>query len=105
MVSRRENGQMSDRLPVLIVDDQAPFRAAMRAVLKRTTEFELVGEAAACQCVDPATGVAKVKTGQAVKIPLKINEDFRGTMEVRAVDAETGVTYGSPLTLTTAYLE
>jgi DNA-binding NarL/FixJ family response regulator len=37
---------VSDRLPVLIVDDQAPFRAAMKAVLKRTTEFELVGEAA-----------------------------------------------------------
>ena len=37
---------MSDRLPVLIVDDQAPFRAAMKAVLKRAVEFELVGEAA-----------------------------------------------------------
>ncbi|HWF15164.1 MAG TPA: response regulator transcription factor [Acidimicrobiales bacterium] len=37
---------MSERLPVLIVDDQAPFRAAMKAVLRRTTEFELVGEAA-----------------------------------------------------------
>ena len=41
-----ENGGMSDRLPVLIVDDQAPFRAAMKAVLKRAAEFELVGEAA-----------------------------------------------------------
>jgi len=37
---------MGDPLPVLIVDDQVPFRAAMRAVLKRVTEFELVGEAA-----------------------------------------------------------
>jgi two-component system, NarL family, invasion response regulator UvrY len=37
---------MGDALPVLIVDDQAPFRAAMKAVLKRTSEFELVGEAA-----------------------------------------------------------
>ena len=37
---------MGDRLPVLIVDDQAPFRSAMKAVLKRTSEFELVGEAA-----------------------------------------------------------
>jgi len=37
---------VSDRLPVLIVDDQAPFRAAMKAVLKRAAEFELVGEAA-----------------------------------------------------------
>ncbi len=37
---------MGERLPVLIVDDQAPFRAAMKAVLRRTDEFELVGEAA-----------------------------------------------------------
>jgi DNA-binding NarL/FixJ family response regulator len=37
---------VSEPLPVLIVDDQAPFRAAMKAVLRRTTEFELVGEAA-----------------------------------------------------------
>jgi DNA-binding NarL/FixJ family response regulator len=36
---------VSARLPVLIVDDQAPFRAAMKAVLERTAEFELVGEA------------------------------------------------------------
>ena len=30
---------------VLIVDDQAPFRLAARAVLNRTDGFELVGEA------------------------------------------------------------
>jgi len=41
-----ENGRVSERPSVLIVDDQAPFRAAMKAVLKRATEFELVGEAA-----------------------------------------------------------
>ncbi len=37
---------MGDRPTVLIVDDQAPFRSAMKAVLKRANEFELVGEAA-----------------------------------------------------------
>jgi pilus assembly protein CpaE len=37
---------VSERFPVLIVDDQAPFRAAMKAVLRRAAEFELVGEAA-----------------------------------------------------------
>jgi pilus assembly protein CpaE len=42
----RENERVSERFPVLIVDDQAPFRAAMKAVLRRATEFELVGEAA-----------------------------------------------------------
>jgi DNA-binding NarL/FixJ family response regulator len=31
---------------VLVVDDQAPFRLAARAVLRRTDGFELVGEAA-----------------------------------------------------------
>ena len=30
---------------VLVVDDQAPFRAAVKAVLRRLKEFELVGEA------------------------------------------------------------
>jgi two-component system, NarL family, invasion response regulator UvrY len=33
-------------LPVLVVDDQAPFRAAAKAVLRRVEGFELVGEAA-----------------------------------------------------------
>jgi pilus assembly protein CpaE len=37
---------MGERFPVLVVDDQAPFRAAMKAVVKRTAEFELIGEAA-----------------------------------------------------------
>ena len=37
---------MTTPLPVLVVDDQAPFRSAMKAVLRRTDEFELVGEAA-----------------------------------------------------------
>jgi two-component system, NarL family, invasion response regulator UvrY len=31
--------------PVLVVDDQAPFRIAARAVLGRLAEFELAGEA------------------------------------------------------------
>jgi two-component system, NarL family, invasion response regulator UvrY len=36
---------MDEPLSVLIVDDQAPFRSAARAVLRRTQGFELVGEA------------------------------------------------------------
>jgi len=37
---------MDPSLSVVIVDDQAPFRMAARAVLRRTEGFELVGEAA-----------------------------------------------------------
>lgn len=34
-----------DLVPVLVVDDQAPFRDAARAVIARVRNFELVGEA------------------------------------------------------------
>jgi two-component system invasion response regulator UvrY len=34
-----------DGLPVLIVDDQAPFRSAARAVVRRMAGFDVVGEA------------------------------------------------------------
>ncbi len=36
---------MPDRVSVMIVDDQPPFRAAARAVLARVDGFELVAEA------------------------------------------------------------
>jgi two-component system invasion response regulator UvrY len=36
---------MAGPLRVLVVDDQAPFRFAAKAVLRRLDEFELVGEA------------------------------------------------------------
>ena len=36
----------SPPVAVLVVDDQAPFRLAARAVLRRADRFELVGEAA-----------------------------------------------------------
>jgi two-component system invasion response regulator UvrY len=37
---------MSATVPVLVVDDQAPFRSAAKAVLRRMDGFELIGEAA-----------------------------------------------------------
>ncbi|MFZ0173779.1 MAG: response regulator transcription factor [Acidimicrobiales bacterium] len=36
---------MASLLPVLVVDDQAPFRAAAKAVVRRLDGFELAGEA------------------------------------------------------------
>ena len=36
---------MAGPLGVLVVDDQMPFRAAAKAVLRRAAEFELIGEA------------------------------------------------------------
>ena len=42
----REMVVRADVVTVLVVDDQAPFRLAARAVLRRAEGFELVGEAA-----------------------------------------------------------
>jgi two-component system invasion response regulator UvrY len=36
---------MDATLPVLIVDDQAPFRSAAKAVVRRMSGFDVVGEA------------------------------------------------------------
>jgi DNA-binding NarL/FixJ family response regulator len=59
---------VSAPLPVLIVDDQAPFRSAMRAVLRRMDEFELVGEAA-----NGAEAVALAETLHPVLVLMDIN--------------------------------
>ncbi|GAC1308579.1 MAG: hypothetical protein NVSMB16_04880 [Acidimicrobiales bacterium] len=44
---------------VLVVDDQAPFRLAARAVLRRTEGFELVGEASSGE--DAVVRVAELR--------------------------------------------
>lgn len=40
------SGEPNEHVSVMIVDDQAPFRAAARAVLSRIVGFELVAEVA-----------------------------------------------------------
>jgi DNA-binding NarL/FixJ family response regulator len=51
-----EAGDVASLRSVLVVDDQAPFRSAARAVLRRLEGFELAGEASsgreAIECVD-----------------------------------------------------
>ena len=54
----RDNGGV-DPVRVLIVDDQAPFLAALRAVVARLPEFTLVGEATSGEeAVEIATATA-----------------------------------------------
>ncbi|MCU0785482.1 MAG: PglZ domain-containing protein, partial [Verrucomicrobia bacterium] len=104
------SGTVTTRRPVLDVSvfggelfaSEVSFRLEARA--KVGDQETVVGEAASCAHVDPATGVVKLKAGQAVKVPLRVAEDFTGAMEVRAVDAETGLTYGAPLKLKTEIL-
>ncbi len=72
--------------------------------LEAYSKKEVVGEAASCAHVNPANNLVRIKPGGAIKVPLKMMEDFSGSFEVRAVNPETMVNY-STLKLKTDYLE
>ena len=65
---------------------------------------EVVGEVGTCEHVNPATNLVTIKPGQAIKVPLKMGEDFQGSFEVRAVSPETKVNFAT-LSLSTDYME
>ena len=65
----------------------------------------MVGEPASSDHVHPATGLVRVRPGQAIKVPIRLEEGFNGTFEVRVYDPETRLVYGEPLRLKTNLLE
>ncbi|MGH8993526.1 MAG: response regulator [Acidimicrobiia bacterium] len=57
-------------VPVLVVDDQAPFRLAARSVLRRAVGFELVGEATTGEeAVDCVAELAPAMVLMDIKMP------------------------------------
>ena len=52
----RDDGEVAERVSVMIVDDQPPFRDAARAVLSRVDGFELVAEVASGEEAVAASG-------------------------------------------------
>jgi len=78
------------KVSVLIVDDQVPFRLAARAVLRRADGFELVGEAA-----DGAEAVARVVELAPALVLMDINmpsmNGIEATREIMAAAPTTTV--------------
>ena len=72
--------------------------------LEAYSNKEIVGEVASCPHLNPANNLLMIKPGQAIKVPLKMMEDYSGSFEVRAINPETLVNY-STLKLKTDYLE
>ena len=64
----------------------------------------LVGEVAASPHVNAATNLVEIQPGQAIKVPLKMDDDFHGSFEVRAIDPVTQVNYAT-LKLKTDYAD
>jgi len=69
------------------------FEEEIEFSLEAYSGKELVGQAVSCSQMNPSTGLICIKPGTALKIPLKMDEDFQGTFEVRAVDPMTLVNY------------
>jgi two-component system, NarL family, invasion response regulator UvrY len=74
---------------VLVVDDQAPFRAAARAVLNRIAEFSLVGEA--------ESGEEAVAMSESLAPDLVLMDINMG--EMNGIEAARRVTASRPDTL------
>ena len=70
-----------------------------------TGQERIIGEPASSDHVHPATGLVRVKPGQAIKVPIRLEEGFNGAFEVRVYDPETRVAYGEALRLKTNILE
>ncbi len=64
----------------------------------------VIGEPAACSALNPATNLLKLQAGKSIKIALKMEEDFEGEFEVRAIDPITQITYSS-IKLKTNYMD
>ena len=77
-------------IPVLIVDDQAPFRLAARSVVRRAEGFELIGEAASGE--EAITMVAELHP---LLVLMDINmpgiNGIEATREIMAVAPDTVV--------------
>lgn len=83
------NGDV-DEVPVLVVDDQAPFRRAAKAVVTMTPGFRVLGEAASGEeAVEMATGAGRLL------VLMDINMDGIGgidaTRRIRAANPEAVV--------------
>jgi hypothetical protein len=79
-----------------------PLEIEMR--LEAYSKNDLVGEATSCQYLNQANNLIQIKAGQAIKVPLKMLDDFQGTFEVRAINPETLANYAT-LKLKTDYME
>jgi hypothetical protein len=72
--------------------------------LEAHAKGKVVGEAASCSYLDPSTNTITIQLGQAIKVPLRMDEDYEGSFEVRAIDPRTQANYAT-LKLKTNYMD
>jgi len=80
------------------------FEEELEFQLEAYEKRKVVGEVGTSNHVNPATNLVKIRPGEAIKIPLKMDDDFHGSFEVRATDPVTGIDYAT-LKLRTDYMD
>ena len=88
----------------VILFQQEMLATALSLRLEVRASKKTVGQVAAASQVDPTTGLVSLEPGAAVKIPLRMAEDFEGKFSVHAIDPLTGASHAT-LDLQTDYLE
>jgi len=87
-VSEQAGERSAERVSVMIVDDQSPFRAAARAVVDRVAGFELVAEV--------ASGEEAVTTSDQLAPQLVLMDINMG--ELDGIEATRLITHANPAT-------
>jgi hypothetical protein len=86
----------------LAMDEADAVTCSVQAIAK--TDNAQVGEVGACEVLDPTTKLVRLLVGRAVRVPLRMKEDFHGEFMVRAIDPVTQEILCS-LELKTDYVE
>ncbi|MBM4289136.1 MAG: PglZ domain-containing protein [Deltaproteobacteria bacterium] len=102
----KTSGAINIRMPMIEVSvtQRGIFEEEMEVALAAYDKKKVVGEVIPGQHVNPATNRVKIRSGESLKVPLRMDEDFQGAFEVKATDPETGVILDS-IKLRTDYLE
>ena len=80
------------------------FEDELEFQLEAHDKKRVVGEVGTSNHVNPATNLVKIRPGEKIKVPLKMEEEFHGSFEVRATDPVTGVNHAT-LKLKTDYMD
>lgn len=91
---------------IVLFQEQTDFLGAksLEFQLEAYARGKVIGEAASCSHLDPSTNFIRIQLGQAIKVPLRMDDDFEGAFEVRAIDPKTQANHAT-LKLKTNYVD
>jgi hypothetical protein len=94
----------SDAPPLEFGEEWAAERLEVQLAVQREGTSEEVGRVAPGDHVDPTTLRVRIQVGAAIKVPIRIADDFHGRFTVKALDPVT-MACQADLSLETNFME